>query len=121
MKKLVFLSLIFFLIISCKKEETNVITEALPPPVTNFTASFNYDYSPIDLYWSYSYASQISYYLLYSHPQGETDTLNPYVQSYHIPYAIKDTNYLFNIRVVDLDGNFSEAEVIQLSTYDPDH
>jgi len=116
MKKLAFLSLILILFTSCNKEEEDHTQNVLIPPVSNFTAE--YGGGNIDLNWTYSYTGQINYYILYYSPGGEnTDTINAYESFYRVPQALQDTNYLFNIRVVDKKGNFSASEIVKLSTY----
>ena len=115
MKNLAFLSIIFILLISCEKEEGDHAENVLPS-VNNFTAE--YSGGSIDLNWNYSYTGQINYYILYYSPGGEdTDTIGAYESYYQVPYVMQDTNYLFNIRVVDKKGNFSASKIARVSTY----
>jgi hypothetical protein len=103
-------------LISCEKENTRIEETALPVSVRHFTAE--YSSGNIDLSWSYSYTGDINYYILYYSPGGEdTDTINPYESFYRVDQAMKDTNYLFNIRVVDKKGNYSVSEIARVSTY----
>ena len=48
---------------------------------------------------------------------GSSVTINPYESFYRVYQAMEDTNYLFNIRVVDKKGNYSASEIVRVSTY----
>jgi len=117
MKRFSFLALLLFIMFSCNEKEKQIIVEeAMVPPVNSFSGE--YAQGGIVLNWDYSYTGQIEHYLLYYAPGGETtDTLSPYQLYYQIPHAVADTNYLFNIKVVDKKGHHSEAQVLRLSTY----
>lgn len=116
MKRFFYLSILIIILSACKKDNTIIEETALTPPVNNFRGE--YTGGGINLTWSYSYTGQINYYILYYSPGGENnDTINAYQTYYQIPYALRDTNYLFNIRVVDKKENFSQASVVYVSTY----
>ncbi len=116
MKKLAFLSFLLLVFISCEKDKVDPSIIAPIPPVNYFAAE--YSNGNIDLSWTYSYTGQINYYILYYSPGGEsTDTINAYESYYQVYHAMKDTNYLFNLKVVDKKGNCSAAEVLKVSTY----
>lgn len=115
MKKLLFPLLIICLLSSCNKSEETVNNKVLPPSVEMFTGS--YLGSVIDLNWNYGYTSQIKGYLLYQYPGSKTDTISPNIQYYRVFNPILDTNYLFNIRVIDKMNNLSEAAVVRVSTH----
>lgn len=115
MKKLLFSLFIICLFSSCNKSEETVNTQVLPPSVELFTGS--YLGGSIDLSWSYGYTSQIKGYLLYQSPGSKTDTIDPNTQYYQVFNPIRDTNYLFNIRVLDKTNNLSEGKMVRVSTY----
>lgn len=119
MKRILLLSIISIFLIACNEEEEKINTEALPSPVDLFQGQYYKDTKEINLTWRYGSSSEISHFeLFYTPGQDSVEKLDPWASSYNLFPAISDTNYLFNIRVVDLYGTYSEARVIYLSTKD---
>lgn len=116
MKRTLMLSAILIFIISCTKDE-KINNEVLPPSVDLFEAQYHEDTREISLSWRYGSSTDIERFeLFYSPGQDSVEKLGPWERSYTLNGVNTNTNYLFNIRVVDLYGTYSEARVVYIST-----
>lgn len=117
MKHSIYLLIFTLLFAACNKEEETINNEALPSPVDLFQGQYHKDTKEINLTWRYGTASDISHFeLFYSPGQDSVEKLSPYSSSFTVYPAASNTEYLFNIRVVDLYGTHSQARVLYLST-----
>jgi len=118
MKRLFFIFLISLSITACDKENKSISEEVLPPPVKSLNAYYDKYANSIDVSWQYASISEINNYQLFYSPGGGTTFIDieAYNTYFHVSNAIKDTTYLFNVRVVDKLGNRSEGKVIRIFT-----